>query len=198
MMMSRKVRDPEAAYWDREVKAETEAEDFGLFANAYQHATGIELVIQGRPEPPDFECRRADGSLVGVELTQITWSPDDAMIHRIMEKHEDMPLDRAWDEAERLLLQKSNKLHKFPTDENILVLINCKTEFRPLKIGLLSVPVMTYEGLGFTEVWLGDYTAVREGAHSAIEMQGLFPEELRVFVPSGLTPTFGTLGFGRR
>lgn len=123
------------------------------------------------------------GSLIGVALTQITWSPKDAMWHGILEKREYMPLDRAWGEAERLLLQKSQKLPKFSTDENILLLINCSADFRILCGVLLYMPIAVYEEFGFTEIWLGDYTGVREGAHYAIEMQGLYPEQMRIAVP---------------
>lgn len=181
--MSRKVQDPEAAYWDRRLKAEAEDDDFELFAAAYLRATGIELIVEDRPEPPDFECRRSDGSLIGVELTQITWSPDDAMWHRIIEKSGDMPFDRAVKEAERLLIKKSNKLSLFSTDKNILLLIVNDAEFALFCHFLSSLPISIYEEFGFTEVWVGDYTGIREGAHYAIEMQGLYPEHTRVVVP---------------
>lgn len=181
--MGKKVRDPEAAMWHERLKGEAEEEDFDRFAAAYRRATGISLEVEERPDPPDFVCIRDDGGIVGVELTQIRRSPDGAMWDRILDKQDDM---RAWDayaEFERLLYQKAAKLPKFPTRENILVVLSCEAEFAGLLFYLKDMPLSEFEQTGFQEIWVGDYQGVREGAHRHIQLFGLYPAHLRELTP---------------
>jgi hypothetical protein len=181
--MGKKIRDPEAAAWDARLKSEGEDDDFAVFAAAYQRATGDRLAIEDRPEPPDFLCIREDGTIVGVELTQLRRSPEDTHWSAILHRQYNMP---AWDalaEAIRLLEQKATKLPKFPTKENILVFISCEAEFDSLVSLLHESPTDELRAYGFDEIWLGDFRGIREGAHASIALAGLYPMEIRGIHP---------------
>jgi hypothetical protein len=158
-----------------------EAADFALFASAYRRATGITLTVVSRPDPPDFICELPNGEIVGVELTQIRRSPDNAFWDRVLDYMDFMDPYDAFVEVGRLLDQKGKKLPQFPTadDTNILVLISCEAEFDVLLRLLQDLPLSDLEESGFDEVWLGEYAGVRQGAHREIELFGLYPEEFR-------------------
>ncbi len=183
MTRKKKFRDPEIAAMDAYLKAEAEDGDFELFVDAYVRATGERLTAIDRPEPPDFRCVRGDDSEVGVELTQIMRSPDDVHWEQVLYRKIEMETWKAVDEFGRLVDQKSGKLLNFPTSENILLLQSCDANFGALCRFLLEIPLKEFEATGFQEIWLGDYQGVREGAHYAIELHGLFPEEVRIHVP---------------
>lgn len=178
--MGKKIRDPEAAAWDARLKAEGEEDDFDAFAAAYFRATGDHLSVLERPEPPDFLCERSDGSSVGVELTQLRRSPDDAHWAAVLGRQYEMDPYIAAEEFDRLLAQKASKLPNFSTRQNILVFLNCEADFTLLCSHLLEIPLEDFEHYSFTEVWLGDYQGLREGAHFSIRLAGLYPAHLRI------------------
>jgi len=179
--MSKKVRDPETAAWDERCKREAEDEDFEAFANAYFRATGETLDVLDRPEPPDYLCEKADGTQIGVEITQIMRAPDEAMWERILHRRYDMDACDAAEHFDRLLAKKAGKLANFPIQDNILVFVSCETAFVDLVSELKSIPLEDLAEQGFKEVWLGDYQGIREGAHNSIRLLGLYPKHLRVF-----------------
>lgn len=183
MVRKKRFRDPEEAAWDARLKSESEDEDFELFVSAYARGTGDELTAIDRPEPPDFLCQRRDGSEVGVELTQIMRSPDAAHWDQVLLRKGEMDTWDACAEFERLVEQKSGKLRKFPIKNNILLLVSCDTDFEMLATILLGFPLKAFEETGFHEIWLGDFQGHREGAHYGIQLQGLFPEEMRIRIP---------------
>ena len=93
-------------------KREREETDVELFLTMYEMATGQQLKIIRKSECPDFICVRTDGREVGIEITQIMGSPADA--------------GDVFDEFGRILLRKMEKVKKYSTEENILVLVNCE------------------------------------------------------------------------
>src|SRR5712691_6092715 len=65
-----------------------EEEELLLFIDAYVVATGQKLKIAGSGERPDFFCRRPNGRLVGVELTDIRRHPGAAVDDEIFRRRE--------------------------------------------------------------------------------------------------------------
>jgi hypothetical protein len=110
---------------DRELgKREIEREHLELFLDAYQLATGETFSKMYDSETPDFIGRDEAGRIVGIEITQLRFSPDERHMHRIYprESHE---MD-AWWRLLELMHQKDQKLPKghWPQcDRKILVIM---------------------------------------------------------------------------
>jgi hypothetical protein len=63
---------------DRDIgKREIEREHLGHFLWSYERVTGDNLAIIAETETPDFLAKDADGRTVGIELTQIRFSPQE-------------------------------------------------------------------------------------------------------------------------
>mgnify|MGYP001606595903 CR=1 FL=1 len=62
-------------------KKHIERMELDYFIEAYEHSRGEKLVPVKAYESPDFYCQRADGTVIGLELTQIMNSleSDDCM-----------------------------------------------------------------------------------------------------------------------
>jgi hypothetical protein len=90
-----------------------------------------------------------------------------------------MDVGDALDELGRLILQKSQKIKGYKTESNILVLVSCEADFGPLCHLALAIPPEDFKASGFDEIWIGDYTGLRESAHRGIVLLGLHPLEAR-------------------
>jgi len=172
-------RDPELAAYTRHFKKEQECEDLDAFLRAYARATGEELGIEDCGESPDFICRRADGSLIGVELTQIRRSPEQARWEAILDYQDEMRPGETSDEIDRLVLKKAELKKKFRIQRNILMLALRESDF-DLAVRLsMNIPLEDLETTGFEEIWLADFKGIWDGAHREAMLFGLYPEEYR-------------------
>lgn len=175
-------RTPEEAAIDEAIKKERESEDFDAFVRCYRLITGLHFDDVEESESPDFICTRSDGLIVGVELTSIRRSPSDAFYDQVLDGNSDMDPEEALDEMIRMLDQKSAKRKKYSTNRNLLVLQSIELDFQILMKMAIDIPIEDFATAGFDEVWLGDFSGVRAGMHSEIEMIGLFPRAFRQYV----------------
>jgi hypothetical protein len=172
--------DPEvraAAQW---AKKEEEVEDIEAFLAAYSRATDSGLSLEEVSESPDAICIRQDGSKVGVEITNVRRSPEQASWERIHNHHDEMDAEEAADEVIRLIGQKTSLRPQFKTAETILVVAICEADFNFVVNLVKGIPLDDWANTGFSEIWLADFRGIREGAHREARLFGLYPEEYRV------------------
>jgi hypothetical protein len=139
-------------------KREIEREHLGLFLEAYEAATGEVFEALVDSETPDFVGRDERGKIVGIEITQLRFGPEDRHMRRIFPPG---PFDAdAWWRLLDLMHQKEQTLSKgrwHHCDRKILVIL-------PLDCSLDAVvggaDTDTPEEDGFDEVWLVDHTQV--------------------------------------
>jgi len=151
---------------DRELgKRENEREHLALFIDAYRLATGEALLEMYDSETPDFIGQDEVGRIVGIEITQLRFSPDERHMHRIY------PLDPyemdAWWRLLQLMHQKHQKLSKgrWPQcDRKILVIMLVDVSMDAVATGTET----DRDGAGFDEVWLADHTQVE--AFGAVDL----------------------------
>lgn len=156
-----------------------ELKDIELFVDAYERATGERLVFEGPGESPDAIYRRSDASIVGIELTEVRRSPDDAFWQSVLNYQDEMDFAEAVDEASRLVMKKAAKIGGFATRRTILVLAVSEADFE-MTVGMAKlIPVEDFSNTGFEEVWIGDYLGIRSGAHREVRLFGLYPEQYR-------------------
>ena len=160
-------------------KKMVEKEELYLFLEAYQDATCETLTSLRASERPDFVCQRSEGTLVGVELTKVMRDPESGSWDSIMNGQEFRDgadaNDGIWATAE----YKSRKLKAGNwqyVDNTILVLqvMDCPLADLHHYLEDASSPD-DYANLGFSEVWVGDYSEV--DAYGVIELFGLYPEQ---------------------
>lgn len=137
-------------------KKHIEMMELDYFIEAYEHSTGEKLILIGVAEPPDFICQRADGSIIGIELTKV-----------MRDSTETDALDKIYERLER---------KKGLASENIILvlhLVDCPiAELEYLLDESLKNDFGSYE---FEEIWLADYTDIE--AYGDIELFCLCPEE---------------------
>jgi hypothetical protein len=147
-------------------KREIEREHLGLFIDAYQLATGETFSEMYDSETPDFVGRDEAGRIVGIEIAQLRFSPDERHMRRI-EPPDPHDMD-AWWRLLELMHQKDQKLTKgyWPhCDRKILVIM-----LGDAGIGALTAATETDKPRqhGFDEVWLADHTQVE--AFGAVDL----------------------------
>jgi hypothetical protein len=157
-------------------KKMVEKEELDYFLEAHERVTGQRLILVRPEEHPDFICARTDGALAGVELTR---GEGDVKVVESIQRDCGEPdfgysaLDEVFcriDEKERLR-QSDRTL----PDNSILVV---QMFFhRTAEIGSFLTPDLQtdFEGYGFTEIWLADYTTVEP--YGGVELFGLKPRE---------------------
>jgi hypothetical protein len=132
-------------------KREEEREHLALFLDAYRHATGETFPELYDSETPDFLGCDREGRVVGIEITQLRFAPD--------ERHMRDDTD-AFFRLLRLLHQKDQKLTSgaWPRcKRKILVIMNIHAEFDSV---ILGTDTDRPDEDGFDEVWLADHTQV--------------------------------------
>ena len=112
-------------------------------------------------ESPDFYCQRADGTVIGLELTQIMNSLES----------EDMTGTEARDKLYESLERKKG----LTTEKIILVLQLVGCPISELKYLLDESLAKDFGSYGFVEIWLADYTGIE--AYGDIELFCLYPLE---------------------
>jgi hypothetical protein len=161
-------------------RKEEEHKDLLVFLDAYERATGERLDLLESREDPDFVCVRPDESEIGIELTQIRRSPDDAFWEEILDQRDEMDPDAAADELWRLAEKKARRRGQYRTAVTILVLLSCEADFRLLLSRASKIPIEDFSELGFHEIWLADFSGFRSGAHREAPIFGLYPDDRRV------------------
>jgi hypothetical protein len=139
-------------------KREVEREHLTLFRDAYETATGESFPELHDSETPDFIGRDIAGRRVGIEITQLRFSPDEQVSRRIGLVSDDAS-DTFW-LLLGLLHQKGQKLIKgwWPQCERkILVVMAVDSPLHRITPG---IETDRPDGDGFDEVWLADLTQV--------------------------------------
>jgi hypothetical protein len=137
-------------------KREIEREHLGIFLDAYEAATGETFPEMIDSETPDFIGHDAQGRVVGIEITQLRFAPDQQDMRRIFPPNSTD--DDAWFRLLKLLHGKLQKLTKgrWPQCERkILVIMLIDTSLDAMMTG---AETDTPSDGGFTEIWLADYT----------------------------------------
>jgi len=172
-------RSSEFAAYDRELKKEAEVADLEAFLNGYRLATGELLEMDEMGESPDAVCIRPDGSRIGVELTQVRRSPDDAHWQAVLDNRDEMDPEETCDEIWRLISQKAELRKSFRIERNILMIALRESDFR-IVVGLAKlIPIKDLESTGFEEIWIADFKGIWDGAHREAVLFGLLPEQYR-------------------
>ena len=137
-------------------KREEEREYLALFLDAYRDATGETFPELYDSETPDFLDRDREGRVVGIEITQLRFAPDERHMRLIYPPgHNDT--DAFWRLLD-LLHQKDQKLTSgaWPKCERkvlVVMLIDA-----PLGGIAHGIETDRPDEDGFDEVWLADHT----------------------------------------
>jgi hypothetical protein len=163
-------------------KKDQEVSDIEAFLAAYPRATGEILILAEITESPDAICHRPDGSQIGLEITNVRRSPEQAFWESTLDHQDEMDFSEAADEVWRLVEQKASLRPNFKTPKNILVIAICEAEFDSV-VGLVKqIPIEDFASTGFDEIWLADFKGIRDGAHYEVRLFGLYPEEFRILI----------------
>lgn len=175
------------------VKKECEQEALAYFLEAYELATGHEITIVASSERPDFLGQREGGAPVGIELVRIRrQDPKKIFWDRILEKTEFMLVEHAIEKIQMMLVSKDEKRRQISwqnSEETILVLQLTDIPLSELSGCLGPSLFPDLPGLGFSEIWLADYTGIE--AYDDVELYCIHPCELRGHYRRGLRKPYG-------
>jgi hypothetical protein len=163
---------------DQEIgKKEGERIDLYPFLDAYQWATGEQLLVSHGGESPDFICTRPSGREVGIEMTMVMRDPRDAFWERILDRKEEMETFEVLEEIQKLIERKQKVRRSRYTEnvENTILVLQIVDSSLDSLMFILEDLKGEFDGHGFCEVWLADYSG-RE-AYGDIELFCLFPHE---------------------
>jgi len=139
-----------------------ECMELDYFVDAYEYAMGEKLTPIAATEAPDFKCQRADGTIIGLELTKVMNS---------LESEDNMTGMEALDKLYESLERKKG----LATGKIILVLQLVDCQISELKYLLDESLANDFGSYGFVEIWLADYTGME--AYGDIELFCLYPIE---------------------
>jgi hypothetical protein len=172
-------RDREIAEYDRRVRKEEEAEDIQIFIDTYPRATGKELILEEVNDRPDAVCRRADGTVVGIEHTRVRRWPEQARFEASYYRRDEMDPGDTFDEINRLIEQKAAIRPNFLTSKTILMIAIYESDFDLAARIASDISEEDLISSGFEEIWLVDFKGIREGAHREVRLFGLYPAKWR-------------------
>lgn len=156
-----------------------EQEHLALFLRAYEGATNETFLEIEDSETPDFLAEDSAGLRVGIELTQLRFSPEE-QFWRSIDKPDSADMD-AYFRALELLSKKQSTLTKgnwHLCQRKILVVMLVDTTIEDLGF----VTDLPEEG-GFDEVWLADYSQVE--AYGDVDIFALVHGELEGHFATG-------------
>lgn len=138
-------------------KREIEREHLYRFLDSYTLATGEEIEIVAESETPDFIGRDADGNTVGIELTQVRFSPEERLGRRLFPPAPHDP--DAFIKILVLMHKKGRTLGKgnwHLCKRKILVIVLIDADLD----AMAGMDTDQPEEGGFTEIWLADGTQI--------------------------------------
>lgn len=154
-----------------------EGMELDSFLEAYEWATGTALSVLEGGENPDFICVRANGKIIGVELTKVMRRGDIARWERILDRKEEMSRFDMLMKIQALIEQKEDARRARYSNrvaQTILVLQLVDGSLNGL-MHLLDGLREEIENQGFAEIWLADYSGLEP--YGDIELFGLFPHK---------------------
>ncbi len=147
------------------------------FLEAYEWATGTSLSVLEACENPDFICVRANGAIIGVELTKVMRRGDIVRWERIFDREEEMTRYDMLVKIQTLIEQKEEARRSRYSNraaQTILVLQLVDGSLNGV-MHLLDGISTAIENQGFAEIWLADYSGLEP--YGDIELFGLFPHK---------------------
>lgn len=149
-------------------KKEEERTALDLFLEAYEFTTGVALQRNADGERPDFICRKADGSLVGIEFTKVMAHPDyDA---GLVAYEASEAIYAAIEEKD---VKRQAPDWRFP-EAAILVIQVMDTDVAELEVFFAHADIEDdFKHFGFMEIWIANYASV--DAYRGVTLFGLFP-----------------------
>ncbi|MFH1702486.1 MAG: hypothetical protein ABIB41_03500 [Nitrospirota bacterium] len=151
-------------------KKHIERDELNYFLDAYNYSQDDKLLPIATSEAPDFICQRADGSMIGIELTKIMRDPNTAFIDSLDYKdYMDglTALDKIYEALEKKRGLASSKV--------ILVMQLVDCPLAELILFLDEKLQNDFASYGFMEIWLADFTGVE--AYGDIELFCIHPFE---------------------
>ncbi len=122
---------------DKEIgKREIEREHFGLFLDAYKRTTGETFPEMYDSETPDFIGRDDKGSVVGIEIVQLRFAPDERFMRQIFAPEPHDP--DAWWQLLEVMHKKDQLLkkgHWSKCERKILVVVLIDTSIEAVAAG---------------------------------------------------------------
>jgi hypothetical protein len=162
-------------------KRETERGHLGAFLDAYEAATAESFPEMIDSETPDFIARDAQRRLVGIEITQLRFAPDEQHMRRIFPPN---PTDDdAWFRLLDLMHRKNQTLTKgrwSQCERKTLVIMVIDTSLEAMTTG---AETDTPRDGGFTEVWLVDYAQLE--VFGAVDLFAVVHPELKGHFTTG-------------
>lgn len=176
-----------------ELKKNKEYRTFQYFSEAYERITGKEFISIDPLERPDFLCKKENGKIVGVELTQVRRGhPEIFDWDRIINNREHMEVDDALEVIQQIVDEKENKRKEADwkySDSSMLII-----EFNDIPLDLIQkhfnrdmVPDI-YQ-TGFCEIWIVDLTGLE--AFGDVELFCLKPEHYAGYYPRPFQKPYG-------
>jgi len=146
------------------------------FIDARESATGERLALVIGGESPDFDCRRPNGDIVGVEFTQILHDVHSFEIKRVLKEDYEMDNFGVFEAAYHAVSKKEEKRkkpHWRRPESTILVLDMMEvTRIHPWP----EEPEELFDEHGFLEIWLADHSTI--SPHYYISLFGLYPPSI--------------------
>jgi len=160
-------------------KKEEERSYLLQFIKEYEYITGDVLEIIESRESPDFTCRRANGELIGIELTQITrGNPSLINTIEVVYKQKHMSVEDAIIKLQRKAIYKEEKRREdtwlFP-DKTILMFQLTDIPLHEIEKLLYPQFVPDLYNTGFCEIWITDYTGL--STYGEIETFCIIPKK---------------------
>jgi len=139
-------------------KKMVEREELYQFLEAYEQATGEKFPKMCCSETPDFVGEDENGRSVGIELTQLKFSPDHMFVRRYIEKQDWVSDEDAFWRILELLAKKDTKLKNgnWPQCERKILVIQLVDY--PLSELLPNCTTDKPHDQSFSEIWFADYT----------------------------------------
>jgi hypothetical protein len=175
------------------IKKKKEYKTLLYFSEAYERITGKEFVQIYPLERPDFLCKKQNGKIVGVELTQVRRGhPETFDWDRIIDNYEHMKVDDALKMIQQIVDEKENKRKeadwKCP-DSSMLII-----EFNDIPLDLIQ-KYLNRDMLpdiyqtGFCEIWIVDLTCFE--AFGDVELFCFRPERYEGYYPRPFQKPYG-------
>lgn len=153
-----------------EYKKQQEGNNLDYFIEAYEYATGIKIEQVEPSETPDFIWHKDDGTKIGIEVTRIQRSPEEAVNDKVF----DNKLSMDTTEAYHQICAQIERKNGLASDKLILVLQLMETNIHELIPELEAAPE-DFAKYDYMEIWIADHTGIE--AYADVELFCLHPPE---------------------
>ena len=174
-------------------KKEQELEVLEYFNPIYEIVTNDFLEIVELSERPDFICKRKNGNLIGVEITQVRRGhPNDVFHDKFVNNNNNLHPTESISIIQYLLHAKEKKRESngWGLPEETILIIQLKEsplwEMANTLTGDFFPDIPMY---GFCEIWLADFSEIE--AYNNVELFCLFPHVLYGYYKRPMQKPYG-------